>query len=130
MVNKAAKLITVEDGLQEMKIMHHLKQFPQHENVISSTMDRILEDEHHYWLALPYYVEGDLLSILLRNKSRGIKLINSFKNWKSYALQLINGLNYIFESGFVHRDLSLENMIKFAQLIKILLSHMSRFVNN
>ncbi|XP_030358583.1 receptor-interacting serine/threonine-protein kinase 1 [Strigops habroptila] len=84
--------------LEEGRIMHRL----QHERVVK-LLGVILEDGN-YSLVMEYVKRGDMMKVLQK-----LSVPLSVKG--RFVLEIIEGMLYLHEQGFVHKDLKPENIL-------------------
>ncbi|KAJ3121577.1 hypothetical protein HK098_003582 [Nowakowskiella sp. JEL0407] len=83
---------------------------------ISRTVRKVVamyETESHQFSFMDFYGGGDLYSVMLTYQSTRFQLHESIV--KFYAAEIILGIEYVHEQGFMFRDLKLENVMVDAQ---------------
>ena len=93
------KTQTKSSSFNEIEIISKLK----HQNIIN--VEKILEDDNNYYIIMEYCEKGELFEYIV-NKEKLDEEESSI-----FFYQLINGVEYIHNQGFVHRDLKPENLL-------------------
>ena len=93
------KTQTKSSSFNEIEIISKLK----HQNIIN--VENILEDDNNYYIIMEYCEKGELFEYIV-NKEKLDEEESSI-----FFYQLINGVEYIHNQGFVHRDLKPENLL-------------------
>ena len=92
-----------DDFHNEIKIMRDLRKTP-HPHVLHSIADRFEDD--YAWIIMPYIGGGEILKHLF-NFKRGFSL----DTCENAARQLLMALIHIHSLGWIHGDVSLENVL-------------------
>ena len=96
MINLANKL-----ALEELDIMNKLK----NENVMSLVFISI-DDRNHVVIGMDFMVNGSIEDYI-KNPSASVKTRDALK----WIYQIGTGLNYLFDKGLIHRDISARNAL-------------------
>jgi len=91
--------------IDQVKLEIHVQGQLRHENILR--LFQHFEDEHRVHLLLEYCIKGDLYKLMMTRK----KCKFSEPTACRYFKQICNGVQYLHNHGFVHRDLKLENLL-------------------
>ena len=98
-----SRLEALEKARQEARTLRELL----HPNIVSLTEE--FEDDSHHFMALEMACDGDLLHWMRARAPNGMPESEA----RRVFFQIVSAVEYAHASGYVHRDIKLENVLLF-----------------
>merc|ERR1719498_327635 len=97
-----------QDALEFMKseveLMSALGKHPKIGNAFEA-----FQDEHSYFVSMPYYAGGNFVALKRRAIDAGVVLVENW--WQDLFTQCLRGLSYMHDQDVMHCDIKEANLM-------------------